>query len=869
MLNLNYKVLFIFSLLLYSLNAQRSNNTYSNFENYSDNHEKDILSTYESPNSTNEFFKLTKRSAKKSIRSSAAKSLNANTFINGLNIAWINYGRDTGVDPFTGDQYHPDIKGFREVLEFTKNNGGNLVRWWYHTNGSTNPVYNDKQEVTTNPSFFHDDVVSILDLAESIGIKVQICLWSFDMLKDQWGVDANANKKLLTQDVYMNAYLNNALRPLVKAVGNHPALYAWEIFNEPEGMTNQYAKHWKGFKERVTMNDIQKFINKATAVIRKEQPNIPITNGALGMLTNTNDSTRKFWNAYSDENLIKAGGEKTGYLDFYNLHYYKWARSKGSPFHNKYNSNQIDKPTVIGEYYPDDLKFDYKNGDQDHNLPTIKADQLGKKIKDNNWAGSITWSWTDRKSTDERNRIKNIIKNAKPHDSVNDEVKETVTFNETISSLEPQLNYTFSIDYTASENREVVVELWSSNTWIAGNFNRVEATNNNTNITITLNELPPNGNEYYIKYQIRPLNSTWKEAFEIKESNRFEIKDKTPVIQEVTSVSIDNKILDRTLSYTFDVNYTANQQRELVLEFWSTNLGWIAENMVVVNSGSGTQSIEIKLNKLLNYNTEYFIKAYIRPLGTTWRESIFRVEDYGYKIPNDAAQTENLVVKNGIYFITNAKQNQRLTSVKFGNQNNVVNQNPNTKNQQRWLFNHLGNNIYTIKNIGTNQFIEVRGALCENRSNITTWQSANDEHQKWKVIKTESNSFQFIPQHCQSMALDIAGGLVDGNIQLWQHSTTNQNQNWEIKSVNGAKELEKNLNTIPTISIFPNPVINFATINGVTPNENIVITNLNGEIILKTKANNDTKIQLDFSSFENGAYIIYISRFKHTLFYKI
>ncbi len=339
-----------------------------------------------------------------------SEKINDVLFINGLNLAWIEFGRDVGVDPNDPNkEYHPDISKFEEAMNFANKHGANVVRWWYHTNGSTNPVFDKNQMVGQNPDFFHKDVKTILDLAQSKNLRIQICLWSFDMLKKQWGVNVEANKKILIQEKYTKAYIDNALIPLVTFIGNHPALFAWEIFNEPEGMTNKYAKHWPDFKDRVEMSDIQRFINKTAGAIRRAQTNVKITNGALGFLTNVNDPKNGYYNAYSDVNLINQGNDDMGYLDFYNIHYYKWARSKGSPFHSVYNPKLIDKPAIIGEYYPDDLSFDYKSGDMDHKLPFFSASNLGTALIKNQWAGSIVWSWTDRNSDEEKERMAAIM----------------------------------------------------------------------------------------------------------------------------------------------------------------------------------------------------------------------------------------------------------------------------------------------------------------------------------------------------------------------------------------------------------------------------------------------------------------------------
>jgi len=331
-------------------------------------------------------------------------------FVNGINIAWIHFGRDIGVDPFFSEkEYRLDKDKFIEVLDFVQEQGGNVIRWWYHTNGSTNPIFDKNQKVAKNPVFFHDDVKILLGLAHDRGLKVQLCLWSFDMLKKQWGVDAVANKKLLTHDDFMKAYIDNALLPLVNFIGDHPGLFAYEIFNEPEGMTMQYAANWPDFEERITIKDIQRFINKTVGAVRRAQPNVKITNGALGFLTNIEDKANGFWNAYTDAQLVAQGGDKKGYLDFYNIHFYTWARAKGSPFHNDFDTSKIDKKAIIGEYYPDDISFHLKLGDSDNKLKKIPSKDMGRILVDRKWAGSFIWSWTDRSTVLERERMARIM----------------------------------------------------------------------------------------------------------------------------------------------------------------------------------------------------------------------------------------------------------------------------------------------------------------------------------------------------------------------------------------------------------------------------------------------------------------------------
>jgi len=87
-----------------------------------------------------------------------------------------------------------------------------------------------------------EDLRDILDLAQEYDVGIQPALWSFDMLASDFPDEVvNRNYDLLTQPDLTQTYIDSALVPMVEAVGDHPALISWEIFNEPEGMTERYG----------------------------------------------------------------------------------------------------------------------------------------------------------------------------------------------------------------------------------------------------------------------------------------------------------------------------------------------------------------------------------------------------------------------------------------------------------------------------------------------------------------------------------------------------------------------------------------------------------------------------------------------------
>jgi hypothetical protein len=378
--------------LLFSVGLLAQKPTQPSWDNHPNYKEEVIANMKKSPRLISN---MTLLSTDKNVNQQKA-TFPAFPFVNGVNIAWIQFGRDIGRDR-NGVDYRPNMTKFTAYMDNVKKAGGNVIRWWYHTNGSTNPVFDSSGNVATNPTFFADDVKLILQAAADRGLKVQICLWSFDMLRnDSWMMhDPARNKNIITSDTHRQKYIDNALIPLVNAVGNHPGLYAWEIFNEPEGMTNQYAAHWPNFAQRVTMLEIQKMINWATSAIKTAQPEVKVTSGALGFTSSIANAANGYVNEYTDAKLFAAGGKANGILDFYNIHYYDWAGTNGSPFHNDFATVNLDKPTIIAEYYAQDTFG-------------VSRDNLGTTLKTKGWNGSMVWSFTDRPWIEMETIVKNI-----------------------------------------------------------------------------------------------------------------------------------------------------------------------------------------------------------------------------------------------------------------------------------------------------------------------------------------------------------------------------------------------------------------------------------------------------------------------------
>lgn len=294
-------------------------------------------------------------------------------FLSGLNAAWVDFARDIGPGP-------TNLDAFSNIFEEVHNAGGNCVRLWLHTNGVNTPEFDSDGKVNGPGVGAISDLKNILDRASENEIGLILCLWTHNMLKDpeadeQDGLTKEVlqrNYDLLTSEDHLDAYINQALIPMVKAVEDckdHYSVIAWEIFNEPELMTKEYRyETWWPEGEEVLMSDIQKAVNKMAGAIHRTAPGAIVTNGSRGMYS-------LLFGYYDDLSLILAGGDGDGCLDFYSVHWYPG--DSQSPFDYPFSYWGLDKELVVAEFRANDYgQYDALYG--------------------YGYAGALAWSWTDQ-----------------------------------------------------------------------------------------------------------------------------------------------------------------------------------------------------------------------------------------------------------------------------------------------------------------------------------------------------------------------------------------------------------------------------------------------------------------------------------------
>jgi hypothetical protein len=349
---------------------------------------------------------------------------NQNLFLNGSNLAWVNYGSDWGLGT-------TDTTTMAEWMLQMHQHGGNAMRVWLNVEGTVTPKFNSLGYCIGPGTELIPELKKVLDLAWDREIGLDICLWGFGMLTSTLDTNVLRRNHLLLRDTsYTNTYIRNCLIPMVAALKGHPAILAWEIFNEPEGMSAEFG--WPGY-QRDSMKYIQRFVNLCAGAIHRTDPSAKVTNGAVTVASITNvvlakssadkslnlakmsmtekqnleswfnhryrvaltadqivpilqKLTASSYNWYSDSRLKAIGGDSLGTLDFYSVHYYAKNGSSVSVITYPASHWNFDKPVVVAEFHTT-------------NTDGVPKAQIYETLYANGYAGALAWSWSDLEVT--------------------------------------------------------------------------------------------------------------------------------------------------------------------------------------------------------------------------------------------------------------------------------------------------------------------------------------------------------------------------------------------------------------------------------------------------------------------------------------
>jgi len=255
------------------------------------------------------------------------------SFFLGVNYPWLNYGADFGRSPWGHTGVALGQKRETVAADFTRisSSGASIVRWFLLCDGRSGIRYENGIPVDAD-EFLFADVAAALDLSQS---RLRVCFSLFDFLwlqapdETQQSADPSTTfpgRKALQFAGGREALLQRVLTPLFREFRSHPALFAWEIVNEPEWAIPEFQR-----SPRATLPfaDARTFFEETAQAIHEEAGSVLATLGSARL---------QWFRAWSEIGL-----------DMFQAHYYPQLERDQTLPEQLAGLKELPKPLWLGE----------------------------------------------------------------------------------------------------------------------------------------------------------------------------------------------------------------------------------------------------------------------------------------------------------------------------------------------------------------------------------------------------------------------------------------------------------------------------------------------------------------------------------------
>jgi hypothetical protein len=176
--------------------------------------------------------------------SDASPAFGPNSFLLGANLPWVRYGLDVGASLATPEGgLHADAaaaSALDEALARLRQDGVEQARVFLFCDGRAGIRFGADGTPEGLDEAVFLDVDVLLATAERHRIGLFLVLFDAGLVSAHSVVDGVAcggHADVLAEPAKRNALLENVVEPLLQRYGTHPAIDAWDIFDEPECAT--------------------------------------------------------------------------------------------------------------------------------------------------------------------------------------------------------------------------------------------------------------------------------------------------------------------------------------------------------------------------------------------------------------------------------------------------------------------------------------------------------------------------------------------------------------------------------------------------------------------------------------------------------
>jgi hypothetical protein len=296
--------------------------------------------------------------------SETGKFPDSTKFVAGVNYPWYQYGSDFGTTGWghLGVSNPTTAAGIDKDFAYLESQHVLLVRWYLFCDGHAGIVYGKNGKVTGVDDYLFPDIDAAIIIADAHNIHLMFVLVDytfFNKAKYMTGVKLGGHSDIATDATKRQAYLDNALKPLLERYASNPTIVAWEVNNEPEwAMQMPLAQIRNLVSNRIPVATMQAFVIEQIKYVHM-YAHQPATVGSA-----MRDMIYDYWT-----------GAK---LDFYDFHYYPYMGLTSNAYDVPAADLKLDKPLLIGE-------LPSKNG-----FAGIQ-DYL-RIARKNRYAGALAWS---------------------------------------------------------------------------------------------------------------------------------------------------------------------------------------------------------------------------------------------------------------------------------------------------------------------------------------------------------------------------------------------------------------------------------------------------------------------------------------------
>jgi len=242
--------------------------------------------------------------------------------LTGANLPWVHYGIDFGANAWRpeGGVSQPEELAMLDIT-FARlaASGMSWIRWFLFCDGRAGIRFTPGGRPAGIDDHLFRDVDAAVESAQRHGIRIMFVLLDFlwcDPASIVRGVQLGGRSQVLADPEHRNALLDTVLKPVLERYGAEPAVFAWDIINEPE-----WIKTVEWIEVRTFIDDTARLVHSLTSH--------PVTVGSAGVR----------WR----ENYLSLG------LDFYQVHWYD-NLERHNRLETPVSMLGFDRPVLLGEF---------------------------------------------------------------------------------------------------------------------------------------------------------------------------------------------------------------------------------------------------------------------------------------------------------------------------------------------------------------------------------------------------------------------------------------------------------------------------------------------------------------------------------------